>query len=51
MSTELAEHEKDITGLSNALIASLRGEIKEAETLRAASAVERIDRRQETASQ
>jgi tetratricopeptide (TPR) repeat protein len=38
MSTELAEHEQDITGLSNALIASLRGEIKEAETLRAASA-------------
>lgn len=36
--TELAEHEKDITGLSNALIARLRADIKEAETLRAASA-------------
>jgi tetratricopeptide (TPR) repeat protein len=38
MTTDLAEHEKDITGLSNALIASLRDEIKEAEGLRAASA-------------
>jgi tetratricopeptide (TPR) repeat protein len=38
MSTELAEHEKDITGLSNALIAGLRADIKEAEMLRAASA-------------
>ena len=32
---ELAQHEQDITGLSNGLIASLRGEIKDAETLRA----------------
>jgi tetratricopeptide (TPR) repeat protein len=38
MRTELAEHERDITGLSNALIASLRAEIKEAEGLRTTSA-------------
>jgi hypothetical protein len=37
MQSELAEYEQDITGLSNALIASLRAEIKEAEGLRAAS--------------
>jgi tetratricopeptide (TPR) repeat protein len=38
MTTELAEHEKDITGLSNALIGSVRAEIGEAEGLRATSA-------------
>lgn len=38
MATDLAEHEKDISGLSNGLIASLRAEIKEAQELRAASA-------------
>ncbi len=39
MAAELAEHERDISGLSNALIASLRAEIKETDALRAASAV------------
>lgn len=34
MQRELAEYEKDITGLSNGLIAAKRAEIKEAETLR-----------------
>jgi len=38
MRAELAEREKDITGLSNGLISSLRTEIKDAETLRANSA-------------
>jgi TonB family protein len=38
MAAELADHEKDISGLSNALIAGARAEIKEAEALRAASA-------------
>ena len=38
MATELAGHEKDITGLSNDLITSLRAEIKEAQALRAISA-------------
>ncbi len=37
MKSDLLEYEQDITGLSNALIASLRAEIKEAEGLRAAS--------------
>ena len=36
--TELAEHERDISGLSNGLIASLRAEMKEAQSLRAVSA-------------
>jgi tetratricopeptide (TPR) repeat protein len=35
--TELLEHEKDLTGLSNGLITSLRAEIKEAQSLRAVS--------------
>jgi tetratricopeptide (TPR) repeat protein len=35
---ELAEHEKDISGLSNGLITSLRGEINDAGALRANSA-------------
>ena len=34
MQVELAEYEKDITGLSNSLIAGKRAEIKEAEALR-----------------
>ena len=38
MRKELAEHEKDITGLSNGLITTLRTDIAEAETLRANSA-------------
>ncbi len=38
MRGELAEYEKDITGLSNALIGAKRAEIKDAETLRANSA-------------
>ena len=38
MAKELAEHEQDISGLSNGLIASLRADIKEAESLRAMSA-------------
>lgn len=38
MAKELAEHEQDISGLSNGLIASLRADIKEAESLRAISA-------------
>ena len=38
MQKELATYEKDITGLSNGLIAAKRAEIKEAETLRAQSA-------------
>ena len=38
MATELAGHEKDISGLSNGLIASLRAEIKEVQGLRAISA-------------
>ena len=37
MGGELARHEKDITGLSNGLIAGLRVEIKEAQALRAAA--------------
>ena len=35
MQEELAVYEKDITGLSNSLIAGKRGEIKDAEALRA----------------
>jgi hypothetical protein len=38
MAKELAEHEQDISGLSNGLIASLRGEIQDAQALRAVSA-------------
>lgn len=38
MAAELAEHEKDISGLSNALIIGLRNEIKEAQALRTVSA-------------
>jgi len=38
LAAELADHEKDITGLSNALIGSVRAEIKEAEALRSAAA-------------
>jgi hypothetical protein len=34
MQKELAEYEKDITGLSNGLIAAKRFEIREAEALR-----------------
>jgi tetratricopeptide (TPR) repeat protein len=37
LAKELAEHEKDITGLSNGLIAAKRAEIRDAEALRANS--------------
>ena len=38
MAKELAQHEQDITGLSNALIASLRADIAEAQALRGSAA-------------
>jgi tetratricopeptide (TPR) repeat protein len=38
MATELSQHELDITGLSNALIAGVRADIEEAEALRTVSA-------------
>lgn len=38
MGSELAEHERDISGLSNGLITSLRAEIKDVQGLRAISA-------------
>jgi hypothetical protein len=38
MQRELAEYEKDISGLSNGLITSLRADIKDSDALRANSA-------------
>jgi hypothetical protein len=37
LQTELADYEKDITGLSNGLITAKRAEIKEADALRVQS--------------
>jgi hypothetical protein len=38
MQKEPSEHEKDITGLSSGLIATLRGDIKEADAIGTSSA-------------